>query len=744
MGLTTPPVTNFNGGELSPLMIGRTDIGLYGISVAEMENFAPAIEGPIQKCPGFQRIRPAADSATWLTRFVFNETQAYVIEGSEGKARFYTNDGRIEASPTAPYEVTVPYAAADWPTISTQQSYDVLYMADGKRQQATLTRTSATTFAYAPLDLKNGPFNDGNTDQAVTVTATGALGVGGTVTISASAAIFKAGHVGGLFQIEAKDFSAVEAWQVGIDGITVGTKRRSDGKVYVAESAGRTGTIAPTHDEGSEWDGSAGTDVNGKGPYRIKWAYVHDRFGIVRITAVAGDGLSATATVLRTLPDSVATVATWRWAHGAFSDAEGWPNLVCIWNGRLCFWKGFWLYASVVGDYRNFQSHTSAGFLAADLSFRLRLASSDPPLWVKVDRVMLVGTASEEWGIGPLNGASAVAGDNLKAEKQSRYGSAAVVPVEAGIDIIYAQRGARYLRAAQYSFGQDRYVSPNLNRWARHIGRSRFVQLGAQQMTEELLFAVRGDGQLVFRSYDPEQEVKGFARRVLAQGGRILSAVAIPSQTGDRDDLWALCQWGSAKSVQRMADWWEPDAPGSTGMALTDAYFVDDGVLAVREVASDTVTGLDWLVGVEASILADGAVVTPITVPPSGAITLPFAAKVVAIGRGYTARVTMLPPEMRDPSGQSAMGKRKRLAKLVMRLIATSGIRFVMGARRETLINRPTSTPMGTPQPLFTGDTDDHDVGGEFDRQSQWSIVSDDPRPCFVAAAMPHYVVSDR
>lgn len=754
MTAQTPITTSWNGGELSPLMMGRVDTAIYAIGAEAIENFCAAIEGPLQKCPGFRRIRAAAESSTWLSRFVFNNTQAYVLECLEGKLRFYTNGGRIESDPDTPYEVVVPFAADEWPRVSMQQSYDVRYVAHGASPPGALTRTGAATFAYAALDLLNGPFGASNADEGVAVTVTGTLTVGGAVTLAqvgGSGPIFAAGHAGALFQTEAQDFSDLKAWEVGIDGVVSGTTIvRSEGKAYVAASNGRTGTVQPTHDEGTEWDGSAGgTDINGKGPYGVQWTYLYDSFGIVRIDedGVALDGLSATGVVVRRVPESLATVASWHWAHGAFSAAAGWPNLVFTAFGRLMFWKGFELYSSVAGDYRNFQQFGSSGYLTDDLAFRQVLAAPDPPLWVKVDRAIVAGTASEEYVIDRINNSAPFSGQNCEARKQSAYGSAPVDPVEPGETIVYMQRGGRQFREASYDFGRDKYLSANINRWARHIAgpSSRgVIQLGHQAQTEELLFAVRADGPLVLRSYDPEQEVKGFQRRVLAQGGAFLSAVAIPSDDGSRDDIWALCDWGGAKSVQKMADWWKPGEN-----SLTDAYFVDDGASDDLDVASATISGLDWLVGQEVAILADGAIVPRLTVPESGTITLPKAAHRRVVGRPYRAVARSLRPDVRDPSGQTAQGKLKRMVGMVLRLLETAGILVnvqpgVEGSREERLLDRPLSAPMDSAPPLFTGDTPSTSVGGDNERAGQYEIISEDPLPCFVVAAMPRYVVGDR
>ncbi|MDX3883606.1 MAG: hypothetical protein QHC65_04230 [Sphingomonas sp.] len=741
MTIARPIATSFNGGELSPRMGGRVDTAIYAVAVETCENFVPTVEGAAVKRPGFEYIRPAAATASRLTNFRFNLTQDYALEWSDGKLRFYTNGVRIETAPNVPYEVSVPYGAAEAAAVSFEQSFDRLYLAHSGHPPAALTRTGATTFSYAPLTFKNGPFADGNIDETMTVTANG---VTGTITLTASSPIFLAGHVGALFRIEARDFSDVPAWEVGIDGIAIGNRRRSEGKVYQAETAGRTGTIQPIHTSGSEWDGSStGKDVNDNGPYGVRWAYLHDRFGIVRITGIGGGGTTATATVERRLPDSVTTVASWRWAHALFSAAAGWPNVVKIWQGRLVFIKAFDLVASVAGDFLNHATVTSSGLIAADLAFRRTLSSQDPVLWAVGDRQLIVGTASREIAVGPTNQAAAVAGDNISADPQSFYGSELVMPMQIGTSTIFVQRGGRKVRQAQYDFSQDRYVAANMTVWARHITKGGVVQLAFQREPEELLFAVRGDGQLAVHPHSPEQEVKGFARIVHSNGlARILSATCVVGADGKTDELWALVQRGAAKSVERMAAWRDDGDP------IEDSFFVDSGVTQMVAGGQTHFTGLTHLANMDVAVLADGGVVPGVQVAADGSFDLPATAVPsepyrLTVGLPYTATLVTLRPEL-GGGGNTSQGKRQRLVRIVLRLLETVGIKIgARGGKLDNLIDRSAASDMDQPIPLFSGDSE-RAVSGGYDRTGQMEIVSDDPLPACIVAALPKIVVEDR
>lgn len=737
MSLARPIATSFNGGELSPRMGGRVDTAIYQVGLAEAENFVPTVEGALVKRPGFETIQAARDGAAWLTNFRFNLTQDYVLEWSDQRLRFYTNGVRIETAPGVPYEVAVPYSAAEAQFVSYQQSFDRLYLNHPNYPPARLTRTSATTFTYEPLPLVNGPFADPNIDRGRTVTVSDTTGA---ITITASTAIFQPGHVGAPFRMEAADFSTIPAWEAQTKGITVGMLRRSEGKVYSAASAGTTGTVVPIHTTGTEWDGQNLKDANDKGPFGVQWTYVHDRFGMVRIDSVAADGMSAGATVTRPIPDSLKTVASFRWAHGAFSAAAGWPSVVITWASRLCHFKGFELVASVVGDYLNHQAYTSSGVTAGDLAFRRTLSTEDPVLWAMGDRRLIVGTASREIAVGAINQAQAVGGDNIEAVPQSFYGSEHVFPIQIGTTGVFVQRGKRKLRQAEYDFARDRYQSANMTVWCRHITKGGITQLTFQKEPEELLVGVRADGQLIVHPHAPEQEIKGFSR-IRHGSGKILSAVSCASASGAQDELWVLVERDDGtRWVERMAVWHEDDDP------IEEAFYVDSGLTVMAAPGQTHFTGAVQLAGQPLAILAAGGIVTGVIANADGSFDVP--ASVVpadrsyrmTVGRQYIGRAVTLPPELRG--GETQQGKRQRVVRAVLRMIATAAIRIgAKGGILDNLIDRASNEFMDAPVPLFTGDTE-RAVSGGWDRNGQVVFESYGPLPATIVAAMPTIAVT--
>lgn len=736
--------TGFMAGELDPHLDGRIDTDQYAFGLSRCENWVAINEGPLVKRQGFEFVAPAANTAIWLTAFRPSITQEYVLEWSELALRFYTNEARIETTPGAAYQVTTPYPAAVVPFISAQQSFDRQYLAHESYAPRAIRRDTPTTFTLETTELLSGPFLDVNTDETRTVDASG---VSGTVTLTGNAG-FTAGHIGALFRIEAKDFANIPQWEPGMKGVLIGDVVRNGGRVYQAASAGTTGTFEPIHSEGGFWDGMNQKDLlNDKGPYGVRWVYRHDRFGIARITAVAS-ATSATATVLRRLPDSLTTVPSEKWAHQAWSAAEGWPSLVALFKGRLIHFKGIDIYGSVAGDFGggrvNYAAFTESGRIETDLAFRRTISISDPPLWVSADRQLLIGTANLEMAIGPQANGTAFSGTNIEADPQSYYGSQRLFPVKIGTETVFVERGGRRVRSADYDFGRDRYDAPDLNATSRHITTGGVVQLGFQRVPHALVYAVRSDGQLLVHA-KTRADIRGWTRFKLGGGARALSAVSIVNSSGQADDIWLLVEREDGegelvREVWKQAPWRELGDP------LAHANYLDGSVRF--DVAGGTASvSVPHLAGQEVAALINGVVAKGLTVAGDGTLVLPAdmvpaTAFVVTVGLLYTATATTMRPELRDGRGSLA-GLRQRAVKIIARLLETLGLQ-IRGAGQTTpedLILRSGGQLMDQQIPLYSGDADAL-VDAEIDRDGRTTWISDVPLPATITLVAQNMEVS--
>jgi hypothetical protein len=744
MARAEPIQSSFNGGEVSPLLHGRTDLAAYAISVAELLNIIPTIQGGALKRSGSRFVAAAATVGgdVRLIGFEPQLTQAYMIEATNQAFRFYTNNALV-APGAVPYVLATPYLESELAALSWQQSNDVMYFAHGAHQQMKLARTGAASFAIAPHTLRNGPFKDANTNEAVTVAASGTTGI---VTLTASSPIFLAGHVGAPFRIEAADFAATPAWEPAIKGLAIGDRRRSEGKIYQAATlpsngSMRTGTIQPTHTQGAEWDGMAtGKDINDKDWGGVLWQYVNDRYGTVTITAVDPGGLTATASVVRTIPS---TAATWRWAHAAYSAAEGWPTAVCVWNERLIYARGSRVDGSVVGDFDNFAERDSAGAINADSAFSYTLASPNPIRWLRADLQLIVGTTKGEYAIGPLNNAAAPGPGNLQAPPQSFYGSNRAQPVQIGSKTMFVARGGRKVREAGYSYDANRYVANDTTVRAEHVTRGGVSQLAYQQEPYGLLWAVRNDGTLLSFTYSEEQEVRGWSRHVIGgsssadgKAPAIVEAVGvIPDPSGVNDQVWlSVRRWingGFRRYIERLEAFWD------FGQDVADGFFLDSGLTYSGEPAS-IIAGLEHLAGQTVWVLADGASHPDLVVSPTGQVTLANAitARKVQIGLAYTARLTTLKLEAGGNAG-TAQGATKKIVKLGMRLLEALAITVgPPGGNRDDVLMRSSADAMDRGLGTFTGDQV-IDYPGSFERDGQITVESYQPLPLTLLALMP-------
>ena len=93
--------TNFTAGEISPRLLGRSDLTRYQNGLQTANNVIIYPHGMIARRPGTKYVSTTKNSSSArLIPFKYNDDQAYAIEFGDQYLRFYRDDGQVEATGT--------------------------------------------------------------------------------------------------------------------------------------------------------------------------------------------------------------------------------------------------------------------------------------------------------------------------------------------------------------------------------------------------------------------------------------------------------------------------------------------------------------------------------------------------------------------------------------------------------------------------------------------------------------------
>lgn len=111
MARASPAIIAFDAGEFAPQMEGRIDVEKYPRAAHIQQNMIALKQGPSTFRPGHVYVQPVKNSAnrSWLRRFEFSQTQAFVLEFGDGYVRFYTMHGTLLSTGNAAYNAGTAY-----------------------------------------------------------------------------------------------------------------------------------------------------------------------------------------------------------------------------------------------------------------------------------------------------------------------------------------------------------------------------------------------------------------------------------------------------------------------------------------------------------------------------------------------------------------------------------------------------------------------------------------------------------
>ncbi|MEQ9487482.1 MAG: ubiquitin-activating E1 FCCH domain-containing protein [Alphaproteobacteria bacterium] len=450
-------------------------------------------------------------------------------------------------------EVATPWQEAQLPSLRYAQSADVMYFVTGGETPVyRLERYGNATWSLEEVLFLDGPFGDVNAN-ATTLTPGAASGLGITVTASA-----KTGINGGAGFSTAADLGRV---------------------IRIKQSSGS------------------------------KWGW-----GV--ITAVA----SATSiTVDHKGDNNFPTTGQTQWRLGDWSVATGYPSVVAF-NEQRLFLSGttsepqkFWLSKSA--DIENFAIDDGSENVgdADAIDFRFAAKKVNSIRWAVPRKRLLIGTVGQEWSVRS-DGAFLTPLD-ISTKPESSFGSADLEPLEARNRLLFVQRAARKLfelNSTIESDGGEGFASFDLTVLSEHVLQGGVIEATYQQEPDSVVWCVRSDGQLATLTYQPDQQVVGWARQCLGgsySGGAAVaeSIAAIPGAAGadqfkdstGRDEVWVIVKRTINGQTRRYIE-------------MMEKGFDENEDLPAEAVYSDSCLTFDQPVAINAVTQAAPAVITTV------------------------------------------------------------------------------------------------------------------------------------
>ena len=640
---------SFAGGEITPELYGRVDLGKFQTGLSVCRNFIALPHGPVTRRPGTKLVREVKTSAkfTRLIPFAFSVDQTMVLEFGDQYIRFHTNGGTL-MSGGSPYEISSPFLEAHLRDLHFTQSADVLTLTHpsyGIRELRRLGATSwsLTSVSFAPTIA---------TPTGVTATATVA---GGSALVSMS-------------------YVVTSLADNGVD------------ESLASSPASCTNNLTTLNNYNTiTW-----TAVTGAARYNVYkltggvYAYIGQASGTTfKDDNILGDSVKIP-------PEDIIELN---------SAASKYPSTVAYHEQRRWFAgtdeKPQTLFATRTATESNMTSSIPS---QADDAIEVRLAAQQQNrirhLVPLSDLIAL--TAGGEWRVFN-QGAEAITPTSISIKPQGYAGANNVQPVVTSGSILYVQAQGSRIREVAYKWESNAYSSVDMSIMSPHMFNGyTIVDLAFSRAPDQIAWAVRNDGTLLGMTYVPEHQVYAWHRH---DTDGTFEAVCTVSEANE-DAVYVIVNRTIGGTTKRFVERLQT----RFFSALEDAYMVDCG-LTYDGSPVTTISGLGHLNGKTVNILADGAV-HPQRVVASGSITLERAASKVHVGLPIEADIRTLPVAS-EAAQAAAQGLQKNVNKVHLRIFESSGIKAgPTFTKLTTYPSRSVSDPYGSPPALRTGEVD--------------------------------------
>ena len=752
MARVAAQLTNFTGGELSPRLDGRNDLTKYASGCKTLENFVVYPHGAAARRPGTTFVAEVANSAnkTRLIPFEFSTTQTYMLEFSNLKMRVYKDRGSVlegdktisaitKANPAVVTATGHGYSNGDEVVIS-----GVVGMTEVNGKRFLVANKATNTFELTDKDGTNI-----NSSTFTTYTSGGVANKVFEITtpyttaqlfdlkFAQSADVMYITHPE--HEVEKLSRTAHTAWTLTDVDFTNGPYMDANITTTTLNPASHTvGTgvavVASAVTGINSGSGFLSTDVG---------RLLQFGTGYGKITAVA-DTLNITITIIEDLGSATASA---NWSLGSFSDTTGHPSCVTFFEQRLVFAgttsQPQTIFFSKSGDYENMDANIG-GTVADDDAIIYTIASNQVNAirFMTATRTLIIGTAGGEFTVSGGGTDNAITPTNILIKKQSNHGAANVDAIAVGNATLFLQRAKRKIRELAYNFDVDGYIAPDMTILAEHISEGGLTQMAYQQEPNQIIYAVRGDGELIGLTYQREQQVTAWHRHifggVFGAGNAVCESVAVIPTDDTEYEVYVIIKRTINGATRRFVEY-----VNNFDFTETDntTFNFLDSALAYSGSAVTTISGLDHLEGQTVSVLANGATHPDKTVS-SGSITLDRSSTNVKVGLSYSSILQTMRLDAGSQNGTS-QGKTKRIYEITIRLYESVGVEVGESLdNMERIPFRTSSDPMDQGIPPFTGDKA-VEFRGNYDTDGFIFVRQTQPLPLTILSLYPELQTND-
>lgn len=525
-------------------MYARMDLPIYAKSLARCENFIVIPQGGARYRAGTTFVKNTRlNKLAALIPFQFSDQQAYLIEATDKKFRFYKDNGIItgvdviidamtNANPgvftsdtvhNLSVGMTITLDNMNGTTGLSGTKYHVhtvptttTFTLEDYNTAVTLNTTSVGTFT--PIGKFNRNFEISGITQAnpgvVTVTAHGLL-TGQEVLMF---------NMQGMTELNNKFYLVVK--------ISANTFSLTD----INGNAINTTTF-PAFIKGEE-----------SPIYELTTPYLEADIYDLQFSQNA-DTMYITNQIYE--PMKLVRIGHADWTLSTFVrtadpfDAGDWPRCVQFTDsGRLMYAntpahpETIWgSREPISGDeaYDDFTTSTGPTALATD-AFIFTLA----PLQGKTDAIQwlannnaftLAGTFStvrniygsaEDQPISPLS---------VTAKSIGNYGCSSALPISSGFSLFHIQRASRIMRSIEYDITINGYTTTDRTLVADHLTINGVRQIILQQSNNDIIWAVTGDGRPLALTFKEKEDISGWSRHYLGGSNTDSNGLTLPRAT---------------------------------------------------------------------------------------------------------------------------------------------------------------------------------------------------------------------